>query len=104
MSSPTAETIGFIGLGLMGHGMAKNIVEKGYRLTVVGRRNRKPIEDLVSRGAHEVLSAAELARRLRLDTACVFGRIENDRLCLDVLTLSEDQLPAVAAALGRLAL
>ena len=24
------ETIGFIGLGLMGHGMAKNIVEKGY--------------------------------------------------------------------------
>ena len=25
----SAETIGFIGLGLMGHGMAKNIVEKG---------------------------------------------------------------------------
>ena len=32
MSSPTPETIGFIGLGLMGHGMAKNIVEKGYPL------------------------------------------------------------------------
>ena len=24
------ETIGFIGLGLMGHGIARNIVEKGY--------------------------------------------------------------------------
>ena len=45
------ETIGFIGLGLMGHGMAKNIVEKGYALVVAGRRNRKPIDDLVARGA-----------------------------------------------------
>ena len=26
----TQETIGFIGTGFMGHGMAKNIVEKGY--------------------------------------------------------------------------
>jgi L-seryl-tRNA(Ser) seleniumtransferase len=50
------------------------------------------------------LSAAELARKLRLDSACVFGRIENDRLCLDVLTLSDAQLPMVAAAFGRLAL
>jgi len=50
------------------------------------------------------LSAAELARGLRLDSACVFGRIENDRLCLDVLTLNDEQLPAVAAAFGRLAL
>ena len=24
------ETIGFLGLGLMGHGMARNIVEKGF--------------------------------------------------------------------------
>jgi L-seryl-tRNA(Ser) seleniumtransferase len=47
------------------------------------------------------MSAAELARRLRLDRACVFGRIENDRLCLDVRTLTDEQVPAVAAALGR---
>jgi len=50
------------------------------------------------------ISAAELARRLRLDRACVFGRIENDRLCLDVRTLTGEQVPAVAAALGRVAL
>jgi hypothetical protein len=36
-----------------------------------------------------------------LDRACVFGRIENDRLCLDVRTLTDEQVPAVAAALGR---
>ena len=55
------ETIGFIGLGFMGHGIAKNIVEKGYPLTVLGHRNRKTIEDLVLRGAVEVKSAKELA-------------------------------------------
>ena len=46
-----AQRIGFIGAGLMGHGMAKNIVEKGYPLTVLGHRNRAPIEDLLGRGA-----------------------------------------------------
>ena len=45
------ETIGFIGVGLMGHGMAKNIVEKGFPLTVMGHRNRAPVEDLIKRGA-----------------------------------------------------
>jgi len=49
------------------------------------------------------MSATELARRLRLDDACVFGRIENDRVCLDVRTLTDEQVPAVAAAVGRMA-
>jgi hypothetical protein len=40
------EHIGFIGTGLMGHGMAKNIVEKGYPLTVTAHRNRAPVDDL----------------------------------------------------------
>ena len=50
-----------------------------------------------------VMSASQLARRLRLDSACVFGRIENDRVCLDVRTLTAEQAPAVAAAFGRIA-
>ena len=40
------EQIGFIGLGIMGHGMAKNIVEKGWPLTVLGHRSREAVEDL----------------------------------------------------------
>ena len=48
-------------------------------------------------------SAAELAGRLRLDRACVFGRIGDDRVCLDVRTLTDEQLPLVAAAIGRVA-
>jgi hypothetical protein len=45
--------IGFIGVGLMGHGTAKNLVEKGCPLTILGHRNRQPVEDLVGRGARE---------------------------------------------------
>ncbi len=49
------------------------------------------------------MSADELARRLRLDDACIFGRIEDDCVRLDVRTLTDEQLPVVAGALGRIA-
>jgi L-seryl-tRNA(Ser) seleniumtransferase len=48
------------------------------------------------------MSATELARRLRLDRAGIFGRIENDRVCLDVRTLTNEQVPRIAAAMGRI--
>lgn len=58
----TQEHIGFAGLGLMGHGMAKNIVTKGYPLTVTTHRNRSAVDDLIGRGAVEA-SLADLAAR-----------------------------------------
>ena len=67
------ETIGFLGLGLMGHGMAKNIVEKGYALTIAAHRNRAPIDDLVTRGAVEVGTAREVAERSSIVFLCVTG-------------------------------
>lgn len=70
------EKIGFIGLGLMGHGMAKNIVEKGYDLTITGHRNRKPVEDLIGRGAVEVPSARQVAERSSIVFLCVTGSRE----------------------------
>lgn len=48
------------------------------------------------------ISATELARRLRLDDACIFGHIEDDCVRLDVRTLTDEQLPAIAAALERI--
>src|SRR3977135_3943459 len=65
--------IGFIGLGLMGHGIAKNIVTKGYPLTVRVHRNRKPLEDLVPAGAKEVATDAEVARASAIVFLCVLG-------------------------------
>lgn len=49
------------------------------------------------------LSAEELARRLRTDQAQVFGRIEADRLRLDMRTITDEQVGIIAAALGRVA-
>jgi hypothetical protein len=72
----TKETIGFIGVGFMGHGMAKNIVEKGYPLTVIGHRNRAPIEDLVTRGAKEAKSVKALAEASTIVFLCVTGSKE----------------------------
>jgi 3-hydroxyisobutyrate dehydrogenase-like beta-hydroxyacid dehydrogenase len=65
--------IGFIGLGLMGHGMAKNLVTKGYPLTVRAHRNRKPLVDLVAAGAKEVATNADVARGSDIVFLCVTG-------------------------------
>lgn len=73
MTTNASEQIGFVGLGLMGHGIAKNIVEKGYALTFLGRRNRAPAEDMIARGATEVSSAAEVAARSTIVFICVTG-------------------------------
>ena len=68
--------IGFIGAGLMGHGMAKNIVAKGFALTVLAHRNRTPIEDLLSRGAVEADSPAAVARASDIVFLCMPSSVQ----------------------------
>ncbi|MEO3413071.1 NAD(P)-dependent oxidoreductase [Roseovarius sp. CAU 1744] len=63
--------IGFIGVGLMGHGMAKNILQGGYDLWVMGNRNRTPVESLVSMGAKEATSAREMAAACDIIHLCL---------------------------------
>jgi 3-hydroxyisobutyrate dehydrogenase-like beta-hydroxyacid dehydrogenase len=75
-TADTSERIGFVGLGLMGHGIAKNIVEKGYKLTFLGRKNRPPAEDLAARGATEVPTLGEVAARSTIVFLCVTGSRE----------------------------
>ncbi|MGN7292625.1 NAD(P)-dependent oxidoreductase [Rhizobium sp. SAFR-030] len=70
------ERIGFIGLGLMGHGMARNLVTKGWPLTVMAHRNRAPVESLVALGASEVSTPAEMARQVDVIVLCVTGSPE----------------------------
>ena len=69
----TKRVIGFIGVGLMGHGMAKNIVTKGHPLVVLGHRNRDPVEHLKSLGATEAKTPRELAARCDIVHLCVTG-------------------------------
>ncbi|WP_375260786.1 NAD(P)-dependent oxidoreductase [Palleronia sp.] len=68
MSKPT---IGFIGVGYMGHGMAKNLIASGYPLVVKGNRNRTPVEDLVGQGAQEATSAREIAELCDIVHLCL---------------------------------
>ncbi len=56
------ETIGFIGLGAMGRGMAANCVKKGFKLVVHDLRP-EPIEELVSLGATAGKDIADVARQ-----------------------------------------
>ncbi len=69
----TIKTIGLIGVGLMGHGIGKNVLEKGFALNVVAHRNREPVDDLVKRGAKELKSAAEIAAHSDMVILCVTG-------------------------------
>jgi 2-hydroxy-3-oxopropionate reductase len=55
-------TIGFIGLGLMGRPMAKNLLKAGYPL-VVHSRSQGPVDDVVAAGAARATSPADAAAK-----------------------------------------
>jgi 2-hydroxy-3-oxopropionate reductase len=57
-----AHTVGFIGLGLMGRPMARNLLKTGFPL-VVHSRSPEPVRDLVAAGAQHASSPADIARR-----------------------------------------
>lgn len=67
------QRIGFIGVGLMGHGMAKNLLAKGHPLAFLAHRNRKNLDDLLQLGAKEVKSPAEIAAASDIVILCVTG-------------------------------
>ena len=63
--------IGFIGAGLMGHGMAVNLLKAGHEVTVIAHRNPAPVEDLVQRGARQADGLGELAKQSEIIMTCV---------------------------------
>ena len=65
--------IGFIGIGLMGHGMAKNLVAKGHPLAFLVHRNRSNIQDLLDAGAKEAKTVKALAEGADIVFLCVTG-------------------------------
>jgi 3-hydroxyisobutyrate dehydrogenase-like beta-hydroxyacid dehydrogenase len=74
--------IGLIGIGLMGHGMAKNIVSKGFSLTFLKRRSMPDAgADLVALGAKEVTTAREVAAVSDIIILCVTGSPDVEVSC-----------------------
>jgi 2-hydroxy-3-oxopropionate reductase len=55
-------TVGFIGLGVMGKPMARNLLDKGFPV-VVNSRSRAPIDELVAHGAVAAANPGEVARQ-----------------------------------------
>jgi len=58
-------TIGFIGLGIMGKPMAKNLLKAGYSL-IVHNRSQSPVAELEEAGAQSASSPAEVAQRAEI--------------------------------------
>ncbi|WP_322821791.1 NAD(P)-dependent oxidoreductase [Chloroflexus sp.] len=65
-----SERIGFIGLGIMGRGMAANILRAGFPLTVWNRTPGRA-DELVAAGAQVATSPADLAARSDIVISCV---------------------------------
>jgi 2-hydroxy-3-oxopropionate reductase len=62
--------VGFIGLGLMGKPMARNLMRAGYPLTV-HNRSRGPVDELVAEGATPAMSPKEVAAQVDVVVTCL---------------------------------
>lgn len=57
-----AEKVGFVGLGIMGKPMARNLMKAGYEI-VVHNRSRGPVDELAAEGAGAAESPREVAEK-----------------------------------------
>ena len=111
-----SERIGFIGLGIMGQGMAANLLKAGFPLTVWNRTVTR-MQELVAQGAHAGASPADVAERSDVVVICVsdtpdvqavilgkHGVIHGARpgaLVIDCSTISPQATREMAAALAE---
>lgn len=65
--------IGMIGLGLMGLGIATNIVKKGYALTAMVHPGNQALDALIESGAHTASTAQAVAQASDVVILCVNG-------------------------------
>jgi 3-hydroxyisobutyrate dehydrogenase-like beta-hydroxyacid dehydrogenase len=81
----TIKTVGLIGVGLMGHGIGKNILAKGFKLNVLAHKNRGPIESLITLGAHESPTVQAIATSSDLLILVVTGSPQVEAIMAEVL-------------------
>jgi len=79
--------IGMIGIGLMGHGIASNILRHGYALSVLEHPGNQPLAELKKAGARPHQSAATLAADSEVVILCVTGTAQ-----VEAVILAEDGL------------
>lgn len=89
------QRIGFIGLGLMGQGMAENLIKHKFSLTIMAHRNRTPVEALCQMGAKEVQTPAEIAAQSDLVFVCVSTSEQMEKIILGTDGLLEGANPGL---------
>ena len=67
------KNLGMIGVGLMGHGIASNLVKKGHALTVLEHAGNQPLDDLRAAGVRTARTPAQLATQVDVLILCVTG-------------------------------
>ena len=112
------DTVGFIGLGVMGRPMAKNLLKAGFPV-IVHSRSHGPVDDVVAAGAVRASSPADVARRTtRIFTMLpdspdvelvmegpegIFSALQRGTILIDTSTIAPAtarRLAARAASLG----
>lgn len=83
--------VGFIGLGIMGEPMCRNVLAKGHDV-IVYNRTRAKMGPLVSMGAKPAGSVAELVRRSEI----VITMVSDPAALRDVVTAKTGILPALS--------
>lgn len=110
------ESVGFVGLGIMGRGMARNILRAGFPLTVWNRTAARMAE-LVAGGAAAAQSPADCARQSNIIITCVSDTPDVEQvilgengvihaaapgsLVIDMSTISPQVTQQIAAALNK---
>ena len=65
--------VGMIGIGLMGHGIARNLLAHGHHLTVLDHPGNQPLDELLAAGASCCATPAEVAQQADVVLLCVTG-------------------------------
>lgn len=81
MTPPPIKKVGFIGLGLMGKPMAKNLLKAGYHVTVKSR-SPGPVEELVAEGAVAAKTPREVAESSDVVITMLPNSPEVQEVCL----------------------
>ena len=65
--------LGFIGVGLMGHGLAKNLMKQGHGMTLLDHAGNQPVDDLKKMGAQMATTPKAVAAASDVVFMCVTG-------------------------------
>ncbi len=72
--------IGLVGAGLMGHGIALNLLKHGHALAVLEHSGNQPLGQLIGLGATTAKTAKELASNVQIVLLCVTGSAQVEQV------------------------